>query len=1505
VDQEDPIRIGDGEDLPRCGKYKVRVTNLSGTTCWGYANIEDKLPPHRNDNRWTECGETLDDACPLSCFDPQPSSQVHLSLLETLYDDCSGVFVTTYKEELIEADDCELPDEFRVIYNICDSKDNCITDTVFYLIHKPVLNDDDDDDVDDSVRAPAPFEGSCEMTEEDIHPYALLSLWESGAMDDDDDMVPDRDFGIIPVPYIGIFDEDDNMVGDYIPMMFAEGSDTYEGCNLLVTFMDDVLPVCTDGGDGCDGGIDWNRARKVLRTYKFVDWCSGDNRDISQLLTLYDDEAPDEPTVSPTLASISTDPWSCMADVPVPSVSSSDLCTHDDHLTYQWYDEDMNPISGLPSRLGLGDHQFYVTATDCCGNESDAASYRVWVSDDIKPFAIAKEFTVASLIVDPNDPSEVKEAISKVRAESIDNGSYDHCSDVKLEVRRITDNNTPRLDYCDEDDDGHATFFDENNNGKFDDDEDYIYDDWGPFVKFCCYDLTNGSGEYNNQHKVELRVWDDANGDGEPGNTAFVESLGETITDNYSITWGWVKVEDPTPPELESRDITLYCHDPYDEYDSDWYKAQAAPKHHPTTGAPIYVYGTCEVETDPTVSDVYWMTGNPNVDPRPHWFDTSLPFSTFPAFDYTCGYGYGWFRLSITGSKGTSDVKYVLVTVLYKDDFSCDNVDWPQDDLSAECDPGPNGPLQWDAEACELIGWSLESDTFNFESDACLKIINDYTVIDWCVYDAYETAGSNSALHSYGYRLWAHDYDRNGNGYLENWDFNHNDFDDDDDGYVNDAEDERHGIDDGSQHDDNSYDDGDDCTEKWEPRDDEHHESGKYYWRQVIKITDDTDPEMTNCQDTMVAITNVDCYVDLYLDNSATDEGCEGTWYKWRLFVDTDRNGTYDIVRDYYGQDPNLYVRRVYHYNLNGGMVTYDAKWKVWDGCGNSSVCDITVMIVDKKPPTPYCVSLSSAVMENGQVELWARDFNIGSFDNCYPRDGDQEHDDDDDHLYYTFDEASPVKTLLPYDHYFNLAGDLMNANGTYPLVGFAKVYQFGNGSTTIRHFNSAPPAGGTLIAQYRDGDIADSYYAGDIQKWIAGDKTSGHVFVCTDLPEVDLKLSVWDQKWNTDFCVIQLSLVDNLGGCDGGARAAVSGNIATEEASDVAEVEVNLESLTNPEYQLDFTTGNDGDYAFSSNPMYSGYDISAKKDGDDTEGVTTLDLVLIQRHILGLEEFTSPYKMIAADINSDRKISSADLLELRKTILGIHTSFPSNNSWRFVDASQTLTVENALRDFSEVINIGSLEANMSSEDFIATKIGDVNATAATNARSIATNRSLNTLSLGLTERAVKTGERVELTFSASEFKEVYGYQFTLELNGLEFQSVIAGSASMTDANVGVLNDNTVTVSYSDMAGIDATDNLFTLVATAKINGNVSKMVGINSSVLTSEVYTGNSLDINTLELTLNGTEVADFNLSQNEPNPFKESTVIGFTLPEAGKATITVYDVAGKVVKQLRGVLL
>src|SRR5690606_42107306 len=59
-------------------------------------------------------------------------------------------------------------------------------------------------------------------------------------------------------------------------------------------------------------------------------------------------------------------------------------------------------------------------------------------------------------------------------------------------------------------------------------------------------------------------------------------------------------------------------------------------------------------------------------------------------------------------------------------------------------------------------------------------------------------------------------------------------------------------------------------------------------------------------------------------------------------------------------------------------------------------------------------------------------------------------------------------------------------------------------------------------------------------------------------------------------------------------------------------------------------------------------YRINPKNDRNHMDGVSTADLVRIQKHILGLTPITNPYALIAADINKSNSISAKDLVALR-----------------------------------------------------------------------------------------------------------------------------------------------------------------------------------------------------------------------------------------------------------------
>jgi hypothetical protein len=199
---------------------------------------------------------------------------------------------------------------------------------------------------------------------------------------------------------------------------------------------------------------------------------------------------------------------------------------------------------------------------------------------------------------------------------------------------------------------------------------------------------------------------------------------------------------------------------------------------------------------------------------------------------------------------------------------------------------------------------------------------------------------------------------------------------------------------------------------------------------------------------------------------------------------------------------------------------------------------------------------------------------------------------------------------------------------------------------------------------------------------------------------------------------------------------------------------------------------------------------------------------------------------------------------------------------------------------------------NQLGEDFVGVKIGDVNNTVVANSLMVTNDRTNGTLLFDVNDRNVKAGEEVEVTFKAAD--KTQGYQMTLNLNGLTVSDIV-GSDRVTANNFGVFAD-ALTVSID---GADA----FTVKFRATKTGKLSEMLSVSSRITKAEGY---NLTDGRMEVALrfDGKTIAGvgFELYQNQPNPFVNKTAIGFHLPEATTATLTVYDETGRVVFTQKG---
>ncbi|MCR9055399.1 MAG: T9SS type A sorting domain-containing protein, partial [bacterium] len=313
------------------------------------------------------------------------------------------------------------------------------------------------------------------------------------------------------------------------------------------------------------------------------------------------------------------------------------------------------------------------------------------------------------------------------------------------------------------------------------------------------------------------------------------------------------------------------------------------------------------------------------------------------------------------------------------------------------------------------------------------------------------------------------------------------------------------------------------------------------------------------------------------------------------------------------------------------------------------------------------------------------------------------------------------------------------------------------------------------------------------------------------------------------------------------------------------------------------------------------------QRDGDYLNGVSTFDLVLISKHILGVGPLSTPYQRIAADVNNSGSITTLDLIQLRKLILSISTELPNNTSWRFVEASYVFpNPETPWQEaFPEVVNINNLPATgIHGADFIAVKIGDVSGDVVANSFSAIDERGFDgRFQLKTADEALKAGNEYRIPFTAPQLAAIEGFQGTLEFDAqaLELVDILPGTLSEGHFGLTQAAQGRVAMSWNwaSETAVPTDSELFTLVLRARTDVQLSEALGMSDAVTPREAYgNGGTFEDVALSFGTAAEEQGLFALYQNQPNPFREETVIGFELPEAVPATVTISDVAGRVVR-------
>ncbi|MBX2927920.1 MAG: T9SS type A sorting domain-containing protein [Saprospiraceae bacterium] len=425
----------------------------------------------------------------------------------------------------------------------------------------------------------------------------------------------------------------------------------------------------------------------------------------------------------------------------------------------------------------------------------------------------------------------------------------------------------------------------------------------------------------------------------------------------------------------------------------------------------------------------------------------------------------------------------------------------------------------------------------------------------------------------------------------------------------------------------------------------------------------------------------------------------------------------------------------------------------------------------------------------------------------------------------------------------------------------------------------------------------------------------TGVTFTCADYNPADgplgtwhiVYIDAWDGVGNRGYCETYVLVQDHSGICtSSGIYAEVSGAVYTEDDLPVESVSVAAIGYLLPMVTL---TNDNGQYTLPYLIMNGDYTVAPIPGGHYTEGVTTLDLILIQRHILGLALLNSPYKLIAADANNSGTITLADIIQLRMLLLYMLEELPNVESARFIRADYVFPAPQNpwLETFPETVQYSAISQSHNNVDFICVKIGDVNNSAHSFFDDVEERNEAPAFLLHTREQALQPGALVEAAFTAKDLALIQGMQMTLgfDTDVLRLEDIEYGI--MNEANFGTrrAEEGLVALSWHQTTP-DAVWNeeevLFKMIFRVQEAGMLSEALYMNSRLARAEAY-DRADRIQNIALQFDGFVVTQpFQLHQNRPNPFQGQTEIGFYLPDAGEAVLTVTDLQGRILQLRKG---
>jgi hypothetical protein len=372
-------------------------------------------------------------------------------------------------------------------------------------------------------------------------------------------------------------------------------------------------------------------------------------------------------------------------------------------------------------------------------------------------------------------------------------------------------------------------------------------------------------------------------------------------------------------------------------------------------------------------------------------------------------------------------------------------------------------------------------------------------------------------------------------------------------------------------------------------------------------------------------------------------------------------------------------------YPIGTTKVTYSIRY----GCGKTFYCNTNITVKNGSKPVPYCLGeLITALMgvdtdkdgkvDNGMVEIWAKDLNKGSHSLCgnYPLKFSFSKDVNDNYRTFTCDQVGKnyveiwVTDSKGAQNYCITEIDVQNNGANIP-----------NCKPTI----TPPPTPVTPVTNTK--------------------KLNGQIVSITDKPleKAEIKLEYKDPviTYISKFDTIETLLLDSFINASGYKLYRYNYGKKINESRDTISTYITKSAIS----------ASDGKYKFDTTSLANkaAYVYATFRDSTHTL-IDNNDVILLSKYLAGELTFGSFHQYLASDIDENGRIDHEDLNTLTAFVEKRITSLPGASQWYLLDAMSTYTnpADVLKGNLPLRIALDSITSNTADVNFVAVKKGNI-----------------------------------------------------------------------------------------------------------------------------------------------------------------------------------------------------